>query len=742
MLQLFRHHDFQLFLSPSDQEVALTNPPSFNWPQPNNKQVYRLELQLCNKLQNNDNQCNNDNQQWCWDDVKSPFQLSFSLALGAYRWRLTDSVGNSSDWFSFVIDQSVTSYLAPTAIQLFETCQDRSQFMMYFDEDIEAVRKASTDVYPKLKATAKLAVTSEDIKYPQHYKRGQESGKRTAIVNVREWLDRDLMSLSLLYKIWQEEDSGQRAAELLLGFAQWSPEGPASLLRPCTWGDEVGLSLSRNIFLAYHWLSPLLTESEKNFIRPMLVRIAYQMEDRLAVDEFHQFPGHSHTSRLPAYLGVAALVLHKEFDCSVCERWLNYSLMIYRGILPFYGGKDGSWAEGAFYSSSYSKWQHPFFLSVERLSDFSFYEHPFYKNYCNFAMDFVASEQAIHPFGDGFWCKRKSVEWPGFFAQNPLRIYAQRFGEQKAIETCEKLESQIEHYALHLLDIVPTVKQLSFKARPVANGNTDCSTAGRFYDYAGFGIVAFDAETLSFRASRFGNSSHRHADQGNLALVDNGFGVLTPTGSYGYCFGSVHHSQWTRTTQAHNLPLIGGQGQLIDDERATSELICQYEGKGWYCAKMELSKSYQGVKSFIRTLVVVKNKGLVVWDNIELLEDKSLQWRLHSHLDAELLLESVRLNKEQLQYDCSVLSQNKVEPILEFGYQEDIPVAGGIESDATSNISHLQWEFTAAKKHNVVVSCLKNPLNITFEAENLLTIELDQGQLVINKQSVEARVRS
>ena len=72
-------------------------------------------------------------------------------------------------------------------------------------------------------------------------KRGAEQGKRTAIVNVRKWLDRDLISLTLLYKIWQEKESGQRAVELLLSFAEWSPEGPASLLRPCTWGDEVGL---------------------------------------------------------------------------------------------------------------------------------------------------------------------------------------------------------------------------------------------------------------------------------------------------------------------------------------------------------------------------------------------------------------------------------------------------------------------------------------------------------------------
>jgi len=95
----------------------------------------------------------------------------------------------------------------------------------------------------------------------------------------------------------------------LLQFAEWSLEGPASLLRPCTWGDEVGCSLARNLFLAYHWLSPLLNENEKSlFVRPMLVRIARQITERLAQDNLKQYPGHSHTSRLPAYLGLAGCV--------------------------------------------------------------------------------------------------------------------------------------------------------------------------------------------------------------------------------------------------------------------------------------------------------------------------------------------------------------------------------------------------------------------------------------------------
>jgi len=723
MLKLTRHHDFQLFLSPESNQPALTNPPSFNWPQPNSQHTYRLELQH-----------SETQQHWHWDNVQSPMQLPFELDLGEYRWRLIDNDGQSSEWFTFFINESVASYLPPKASQLFDFCRNRTQFIMYLDEDINTVKSAAQTSYSTLKATADLAVKIDQIHYPAHYQRGQEAGKRTAIVNVRNWIDRDLIALTLLYKIWQEEESGERAVQLLLKFAEWSPEGPASLLRPCTWGDEVGLSLARNLFLAYHWLSPLLKDAEKDFIRPMLIRIAYQMEDRLKTDEFHQYPGHSHTSRLPGYLGVAALVLHKEFQYDVCERWLNYALMVYRGVMPFYGGQDGSWAEGPFYSSSYSKWHHPFFLTVERLSDFSFYEHPFYKHYCQFAMDFVASEQVVHPFGDGFWCKRESVEWPGFFAQNPLRIYASRFGSSAAIQRSEQLEKQIKHYALHLLDVIPTVAQLHYQTRQQHSPQIEAQSIGRFYHYAGFGIARDEQMNLSFRASRFGNSSHRHADQGNFALIEKGLGVLTPTGSYGYCFGSQHHSEWTRTTQAHNLPLINGKGQLIDDERGYATLLAQQEGADWYYAKVDLTKAYADTTRFIRRYIFIKGAGVIVWDSIELRNAAPIQWRLHSHLQATCLAsKTVQLNAGAIQYQCSLENHLATQPTIKLGYDEVIPVSGGIESDATNQVCHLEWALSSRKEHQVVASCTKQSVDITFKENNTLVMTLKDTQLIIDK---------
>ncbi len=722
MLPLERHHDFQLFVAPQDQQTCAINPPSFNWPQKTYQHKYRLEL-IQEESEN----------QWLWVQVSSPFQPSFLLTQGTYRWRITDENQQVSPWMHFTIAPETEAYLPPTAKELFRLCEKRNQFMMYFDEDIETVSTASSAAYHTLITTAE-AVDIEAVKYPTHYRRGEEEGKRTAITNVRNWIDRDLMALTLLYKIWQEQDSGQQAVQLLLRLAEWSPEGPASLLQPCTWGDEVGLSLARNLYLAYHWLSPLLTESEKAFIRPMLVRIASQMEQRLEQDQFTQYPGHSHTSRLPAYLGIAALVLHKEHSGTECERWLNYALMIYRGVLPFYGGADGSWAEGAFYSSSYSKWFHPFFLAVERLSGFSFYNHPFYKNYCLFAYDFVTHNDAIHPFGDGFWCQRDSKEWPGFFAQNPLRIYADRFGNAQIQKTNREMENNILCYQLHLLDVIPTIPQLSYANNAAPNQPESSSSEElyhKFYSFGGFGKVMQGKQALYYRASPFGNSSHRHADQGNFALIDNGLNILTPTGSYGYRYGSGHHSQWTRTTKAHNLPLFNGIGQRLDNETATASMIYQQSGDGWYVTQLDLSRSYDSTDHYIRTLIYLTGYGLIVCDNIALRSAMKMQWRLHSALQVQPLSDGVQLTKGEKSYQVNLLTHPDTQAAISQGYDDDNSHSEKVISDASDEIYHLEWELPASNKHLVVASCLQKKLSYKLSAQQI-EIQLMTGNIVVS----------
>ncbi|MAR72946.1 heparinase II/III-family protein [Halomonas sp.] len=705
MLTLTRHHDFQVFPSPTSDNPPCTNPPAFSWPMADSTRPCDVELVAVGAAQPER-----------WRGVRSPLLLDESLPSGEYRWRVIDAEGEASAWMAFSLSGDEVNYLPPTPAELFATCQGLDQWILYLDQDLGLVRESSQKDIQRLKATAEVALSNDLPVYPDHYRHGRERYKRLAIHQMREWVDRDLMVLALLYRLEGDESLGLAGVERLLTLAQWSTDGPASLLRPCRWGDEVGLSLARNVFIAYHWLRPLLSDGERDFARSLLIRVAEQTHLRLRQDDFTQFPGHSHTSRLPAYLGIAALVLHKEHDEQCCEQWLQTALDIYQGVLPFHGDADGGWAEGPFYASSYTKWHHPFFLAVERLTDFSFYHHPFYRHFIDYCRDFVLPDNDLHPFGDGFWCRPDGKEWPGFFAQNPLRVYAERFGSATDIARCRELEQRIGIYSLHLLDVMPTRHQLALASRRDSAAQDTRPPRHRFYRRAGHGIARAGQRELRYRCSPFGNSSHRHADQGNIAFTDNGVSILCPTGSYGYAFGSGHHRDWTRTTQAHNLPLIEGQGQLLDDVEAAATVIATCLAPGVFAVAMDLSDAYASELKVIRCVLLLDDHGLVIIDRIEAPSAVAVSWRLHSNGECRDDAEGVRISHHDIDdYHCR-LESDDVRPSLAHGYDLQAPEeAQIIQSDASRNVTHINWELPPASTQTVVGSCLSAPVAIARE---------------------------
>ncbi|MFA0724671.1 heparinase, partial [Vibrio sp. 10N.222.49.E5] len=84
------------------------------------------------------------------------------------------------------------------------------------------------------------------------------------------------------------------------------------------------------------------------------------------------------------------------------------------------------------------------------------------------------------------------------------RIYAQRYGDQAARSLDKVLEDEVQSYKLHLLDVVPTIPQLSH--REVTDGVDEYSNdlAHIYYSYAGLGKLSKNKMALYYRASQFG----------------------------------------------------------------------------------------------------------------------------------------------------------------------------------------------------------------------------------------------
>ena len=316
------------------------------------------------------------------------------------------------------------------------------------------------------------------------------------------------MACALCYALTGDEKAGGHAKELLLTICDMNPLGPCSLHGD--FGDEVGLSNARCLPAVLDLLYPLLDGKQMRYVASTVAVYAKQCEDRIRKIDYIHNPSDSHVGRLPAYLGEAALVLKGTGveDDETLVNWLELTLDIYNGIFPFYGCPDGSWAEGAFYSTSYTKWYLPFFSAVERFSGISLIRRPFYLRYSHYLLHFCNEAYEVHPFGDGYWCHPEDAEWPGFFAQDPYRVYAERFGPP-LLEARRKSLPAPDYFRLHLLDIF-----LPKSPVPFENTITGDAENAALFPYGGYGVLHTDMSApddicVMARASRYTADSHR-----------------------------------------------------------------------------------------------------------------------------------------------------------------------------------------------------------------------------------------
>lgn len=616
MLEQKRTSGSQIFPAPADGAVIEETPPVFSFLRDGKEKKYRVVVQdRSGKIV------------FEAETEKNHVVPKEPLKPGKYRWNLLCGE-EERGWQEFAISENAAVILRKDAETVFCAVPDVRPRHLFFKEDIPGIlkkRKAETEV---LKRNIEAACARELPKPPLFYSFEDGLPYREYFGEYREYCDRDMVACALGYALLGDEGAGKKAKELLLTICSWNPDGPCAVNAP--WNDEIGLSNARCIPAVYDMLYDILTDQQRYIAEKTIIAYAEQCEERLRALDFAENPGDSHAGRLPAYLGEAALVLKGStyIKEEILIRWLSYALEIYGGIFPFYGTADGGWAEGPFYASSYTKWYLPFFMAVERFADVRFLDRPFYQRLPQFLLHFAEKERENHPFGDGYWCGSEDPEWKGFFAQNPFRLYAERFGPEEARIKAEQYAAP-ELFELHLLDVFLP------EGRMPERGLTGEACAMAVFEGAGLAScqtnVADQAHGtgLLVRASRFGSVSHQHADQGSFALIRNNKVLITPSGYFGRCWGTKHHRNWTRTTKAHNCILVNGRGQEMDSFRAAGRFTdWKHEENKRFFLRLDLREAYPMLEFYERSFELTE-KELVIRDEIRSKEACEISWLLH-----------------------------------------------------------------------------------------------------------------
>lgn len=546
---------------------------------------------------------------------------------GDYTWNVS-AKGVARGEIPFSIAPNAPKIPRVPAKVLYDRIPDERPRHLFFSRDIAHMTQERSAEIEVLRRNVAAAYADGMPEAPRYHRDPDALPYREYFGRFRDFCDRNLVACALAYVLLEDAEAGAFAKELLLTLCDRNPAGPCSLLGP--WGDEVGLSMARCLPAVFDLLYPLLNEKERVFVAYTVRAYGEQCYIRLKKRNYCENPGDSHVGRLPAYLGEAAMVLK---GCGVQSEeealaWLEYALEIYGGIFPYYGTPDGAWAEGVFYSTSYTKWFLPFFSAVERYGGTRFLDRPFYRKLTGFFLHFANPAFENHPFGDGYWCAPEDAEWPGFFAQSPCRFYADRFGPALARERAAK-EATPDLYLLHLLDIfLPTGEVDPALLAPPAAQTALFPDAGFAAMHTDFAHTENDLAVLA-RASRFGSDSHRHADQGSFALFYRGVALISPSGYFGRRYGTRHHMEWLKETRAHNAILIDGVGQPKNSMESRGKLLyCKEEGEERVLA-MDLSDAYKTLTRWVRTIRLAGNTVTVI-DEIDAERDVQVTYPLHT----------------------------------------------------------------------------------------------------------------
>ena len=675
-----------VFPAPEPGECVLLNPPSLQWVPEPGAECYRVVVR------------NAAGRIVVERETPVNFlRFSVPFAPGRYSWNVFAGDAERGEW-SFLIPENAELFLPPTARALLDALPEERPRHIYFPGDLAPLADACRRQLDRLERNREIAFADGLMRYPDFWKpEGGRIDYRSALDEVRRFLDRDTVACALLWLFRRDREAGEFARRALLTVCEWNPAGPCSVSGE--WGDEIGLSIVRTLPAVFDWVYELLSPKERNWVAATLREYARQVYELLVNGNFAGNPGFSHSGRLPAYLGELALVLHGMIPEAECERYLAYALDVYGSIFPHYGGRDGGWAEGVFYASSYTKWFLPFFFAVERLSGFSFFAKPFYRHVAEFFTHFAAPGMESHPFGDGHWDTRG--EWPGFQAQNPFGVYAERFGPETAREFSRRCDEAVDHYELHLLDVIVPAPRAKLHELPRVGSD-------RSYVSLDAGLASLHTDlrhperdiAVFARASRYGTPSHQHADQGDFAILAGGRGLIIPSGSFGYQFGEEHHRVWTQQTVAANCILVDGCGQKKESAEATGRIEPELENGDVSRLKLHLEPAYPMLTKYLRTLVFNHVTGvLVVTDEIEADHPVSVDWRLHADTAPQREGEEFRIGDARCFVRFAVTGPE--EPEFTVGDRYSYP--NGSTGEAVPRRErgrqfHLNWRFAPRRE--------------------------------------------
>jgi len=428
---------------------------------------------------------------------------------------------------------------------------------------------------------------------------------------------------SLMYAMTGEKKYGEAARALLLGAAEWDPEGISSVMAP--YGDEVGLGLVKSEALTYDWIYDLLNADERTKAEGMLVARADQMLRRLERRDFLARPESSHDGRLPGYLLEHAIALAEHPRAAV---WMEYALKSILTVFPHWAGRDGGWAEGISYGMAYNTMFITPLGSLRMATGLDVWHRSFYRKLPYFFFYNVSPPGEICGFGDSY---NGSAMARSGSLRSLIQFHAERTND-RALRWWVDLLRTSSGGKTSLSPMTGLILPQTVKPQaPVALAPDAV--------FRGVGWAALHSNLsnpeedlfVAFKSSPFGGVSHSYADQNSFSILKGGHALARPGGTRYPQHGTPFHTRYTQQTMAQNSILVDGKGQINRNARANGRIVA-FESQthiGYVCGDAQAAYGDR-LTRFRRHVVLIRPSLVCIVDDLESPKPAGFQWLLHA----------------------------------------------------------------------------------------------------------------
>ncbi|MFT4173673.1 MAG: DUF4962 domain-containing protein [Rhodocyclaceae bacterium] len=453
--------------------------------------------------------------------------------------------------------------------------------------------------------------------------------------------------LAIAGRVLKDAAMTARAKEWLLAVAAWDVRGPTCR----DYNDEAAFRVVAALAWGYDWLFNDLSESERATVRePLIARTREVARHVIERAKIHIFPYDSHAVRAISSVLVpcAIVLLDDEPDA---RAWLDYSIDFYDAIYPPWGGTDGGWAEGPHYWMTAMAYFTEAANLLLKYIHHDLYKRPFFQNTGWFPLYSKAPDTRRACFGDDSTLGDLPSLKVGYNLRQFAGVTGNPYFQWYFEEVCRNDPgTEMEFYNYGWWDLnFDDLQYLHDFPHIEAKAPSDIDVMKHFED---IGWVALQthmdkpAEHIQFltKSSTFGSISHSHGDQGAFLLYGYGEDLAIQSGYY-IGFGTSMHKEWRRLTKSKNAILIDGKGQYSGSNKAEclkaqGHVLEASQRDGAYFISVDPTASYVAevpyLKRYRRDFHFVHDRYFVIVDDVELDQDGSVQWLMHSYSACEL----------------------------------------------------------------------------------------------------------